>query len=292
MTWERFALRNRRSIPETSSLARRGGTRWPHVLIAGVVAAWSIYSYVSSFRTNPITGELQRISMSFEQEIAMGQDAARKVIAQYGGLDPDPSQKQRVSRIGGEIVFAALGDQNPYPFEFHVLKNHQAIDAFAYPGGQVFITAGLLDQLPTDGQLAGVLAHEIAHVMLRHGAERLANARFSKGLTGALIISAYDPGDPESRKAAEVALALSHLMKMQYSREDELESDRHGVQFMAKAGYDPRALLRVIDILEAAGNGQRPDFFSTHPHPEHRRERIERSISELYPKSLPSTLKP
>jgi predicted Zn-dependent protease len=247
---------------------------------------------VSSFQTNPITGERQRISLSTSQEIAMGQEAAPQMIAQHGGLDPDEARQRRVDRVGTELVQSALGEQNPYPFEFHVLKNQQAINAFALPGGQVFVTAGLLDQLATDGQLAAVLAHEIAHVARRHAAERLSDASLTQGLTGALILSAKDSENPDSQKAAEVALALSHLINMKYGREDELEADRDGIQIMSMAGYDPRGLLQVIAILQAAGNGRTPEFFSTHPGPDRRIERIEAAITELFPEGIPASLRP
>jgi predicted Zn-dependent protease len=259
--------------------------------VAGLVAVYSMYSYFSSFQTNPITGESQRVSMSPKQEIAMGQEAAPNMIARHGGLHPDEARQQRVDRVGNEIVLA-LGEQNPYPFEFHVLRNVNAINAFALPGGQVFITAGLLDRLETDGQLAGVLAHEIGHVVERHSAERLAKATFAEGLTGAIVIASYDPDNPDTKKAAQVALAVGHLINMKYGREEELESDRDGVHFMAKAGYDPRAMLRVMEVLRSAGNGRLPEFFSTHPNPDERIELIERAIMELYPNEVPSSLKP
>jgi predicted Zn-dependent protease len=285
-------LRNGNSFQEPSYAPKTGGTRWPHVIIAGLVAAYSVMSYVSSFQTNPITGERQRISLSTSQEIAMGQEAAPQIVAQHGGLDPDAARQRRVDRVGGELVQRALGDENPYPFEFHLLRNQDAINAFALPGGQVFVTAGLFDQLKTDGQLAAVLAHEIAHVARRHAAERLSDTNLAHGLTGILILSGRESENPDSKKAAEVALALSHLVNMKYGREDELEADRDGIQIMAMAGYDPRGLLQVIEILQAAGNGRTPEFFSTHPDPDRRIERVEAAITELFPDGIPESLRP
>jgi beta-barrel assembly-enhancing protease len=263
-----FRLRNRSAIEEPSHALRTGGSRWPHVILAGLVAAYSVFSYVSSFQTNPITGERQRIAFSPRQEIAMGQEAAPKMIAQHGGLDPDEARQLRVAQVGAELVRKSLGAENPYPFEFHVLKNDQVMNAFALPGGQVFITAAFLDQLKTDGQLAGVLAHEIGHVVERHAAERLSKTDLAQGLTGALILSSRDSDNPDSKKAAQVALAISHLIKMKYGREDELEADRDGIHIMIEAGYDPKAMIRVIEILRANGDGMAPEFFSTHPEPD------------------------
>lgn len=285
-------MRNRTDLQEPSPDLRTGGSRWPHVIVAGLVAAYSIFSYVRSFQTNPITGERQRISLSVGQEIAMGQEAAPKMIAQHGGLDPDETRQQHIERIGSQLVEDALGEENPYPFGFHILKNEKAINAFALPGGQIFVTAGLFDRLTTDGQLAAALAHEMGHIIQRHGAERLSDNRLTHGMTGALILSAKNSDDPEMQKAAQAALAISHLINMKYGREDELEADRDGIRILVASGYDPRALIKVIDILRQAGNGMAPEFFSTHPDPDHRIERIEAAITEIFPEEVPSDLKP
>ncbi len=262
------------------------------MILAAVVAGFSIYSYCVSPRTNPITGEHQRVFISPKKEIAIGRQAAPKMIARYGGLHPDPHRQDRADRIGRKILAAVLGDHSPYPFEFHVLRDERIINAFALPGGQVFITAGLFDQLQTDGQLAGVLAHEIAHVVERHSAERLAKSHLTREITGAVVLSAYDPDDPETQKAAQVALALGQLINMKFGREDELEADRDGVYFMAKAGYNPLAMLKVMEVLKSAGHGRTAEFFSTHPDPDERIERIQQIILQLFPRQIPATLTP
>lgn len=282
----------RRQQPFANQPLRHGATRWPHVIIAGLIALLSVISYFRSFQTNPVTGETQRVSMSIEQEIALGRQAAAKTFSQYGGRHPDEQRQLRVERVGRKILEEAIGEKNPYPFEFHVLRDERAVNAFALPGGQVFITAGLLDQLQTEGQLAAVLAHEIGHVVERHAAERLAKAKLSQGLTGAIVIAAYDPDDPKSRRAAEVAIAISHLNNLKYSREDELESDRVGVVFMTKAGYDPNAMIRVMEILQKSAVGKRLEFFRTHPEPERRIEQIETAIAEIFPEGNPKWLIP
>src|SRR5690606_28127547 len=119
------------------------------------------------------------------------------------------------------------------PFEFHVLADQQTINAFALPGGQVFVTEGLLQLLETEGELAGVLAHEIFHVVGRHSAEQVARAQLAEGLTGAAVIAAYDPNDPSSAQSAQVALLVGQVVNMRFGREDELESDHEGVSYMA-----------------------------------------------------------
>jgi predicted Zn-dependent protease len=161
------------------------------------------------------------------------------------------------------------------------------------PGGQVFITEGLLRRLKTDGQLAGVLGHEIAHVVARHGAEHIAKQQLTQGLTGAAVLATYDPSNPSSRNSAAVAAMIGQLVNMRFGRQDELESDNLGVRFTSEAGYDPRSLIALMKILDESSQGNRPpEFFSTHPNPENRVQRIEAEIRERYPDGVPAGLEP
>ncbi|HYF39539.1 MAG TPA: M48 family metallopeptidase, partial [Gemmatimonadales bacterium] len=162
---------------------------------------------------------------------------------------------------------------------------------FALPGGQIFITEGLLRRLTTDGQVAGVLGHEIAHVVARHGAEHIAKQQLTQGLTGAAVLATYDPSDPSSRGSAAVAAMIGQLVNMRFGRQDELESDRLGVRFTGEAGYDPRSMTALMQILGEASEGNRPpEFFSTHPNPENRIQRIQEAIQEQYPNGVPEGL--
>jgi len=155
----------------------------------------------------------------------------------------------------------------------------------------MFITAALYDQLETEGQLAGVMAHEIGHVIARHSSQQIAKQQLTEGLTGAAVIAAYDPNNSNSRQAGQIALLVGQLVNMKFGRDDELQSDRLGVQFMIEAGYDPQAMIRVMEILAAAAQGnQPPEFFSTHPNPDNRIARIEEAIREEYPDGVPSGL--
>jgi len=178
-------------------------------------------------------------------------------------------------------------------FECHLLADNQTINAFALPGGQVFITSALFDELETEGQLAGVLAHEIGHVVARHSAQQIAKAQLTEGLTGAVVVASYDPQNPNSRSAAYIAQIVGQLVNMKYGRDDELQSDRLGVRFMSEAGYDPRSLIRVMEILAASSKGnQPPEFFSTHPNPDNRIARIQQAIQEVFPQGVPDGLIP
>ena len=104
----------------------------------------------------------------------------------------------------------------------------------------------------------------------------------TQGLTGAVVIASYDPNDPSSQRTAQVTLLIGQLINLKFGRDDELESDRLGVRFMAESGYDPNAMIQVMEVLAAASDGQGPpEFFSTHPNPEDRIERIRETIAEL-----------
>ncbi|MCI0677315.1 MAG: M48 family metalloprotease [Phycisphaerales bacterium] len=264
----------------------------PRIVMAIVIALISIVSYYAYRVYNPVTGETQHINIDQQTEVALGLQASGEMAAQFGGLHPDPAAQERVDRIGQRLVSRSGAAKGNYPFEFHVLGDERTINAFALPGGQVFITAGLLNRLETDGQVAGVLSHEIVHVVGRHGAEHIAKQQLTQGLTGAAVLATYNPDDPSSRGSAAVALLIGQLVTMKYGRADESESDRWGVKFMAEAGYDPRAMIRVMEVLREAseGRGAPPEFFSTHPDPGRRIEEIEEAVRELYPNGVPAEL--
>lgn len=280
----------------TFGFTPRGGGRGMNpgrLLIAVILAVVSAIGYFSMKQYNPVTGETQHVSMSVGQEIALGLQAAPEMAAQYGGLDPDPEAQQMVKQVGQRILAGSAAGKSEYQFDFHLLADPETINAFALPGGQVFITNGLLRRLTTEGQLAGVLGHEIGHVVGRHGAEQMAKAQLTQGLTGAAVIATYDPNDPNSRASAQVAMLVGQLVTMKFGRDDETESDRLGVRFLAESGYDPRAMLVVMQVLAEASQGAAPpEFFSTHPNPENRMEVIEAAIRERFPEGVPAEATP
>ncbi|MCI0529589.1 MAG: M48 family metallopeptidase, partial [Nitrospira sp.] len=260
-------------------------------VMAIVVAVISLISYFASREYNPVTKETQYVSITPEQEIALGLQAAPQMAKQYGGLYPDKNAQATVDKIGRQLVFKTAASQTPYKFDFHVLADDGAINAFALPGGQIFITTGLMKRLRTEGELAGVLGHEIGHVVARHGAEHIAKQQLTQGLTGAAVLATYDPNDPSSQKTAAVAALIGNLINMKFGREDELESDKLGVRFLSEAGCDPRAMISVMEILAEASKGPRPpEFFSTHPNPENRIEQIKAAIQEQFPNGIPEGL--
>jgi beta-barrel assembly-enhancing protease len=262
------------------------------LLMALVVAVISILGYFGKTAFNTVTEEKQHVGgITPEQEVALGLQAAPEMFQQFGGQDPDPKYQAMVQKVGQRLVSQTAAAQSPYRFEFHVLDDPQTINAFALPGGQVAITEGLLKRLDTEGQLAGVLGHEMGHVLARHGAEHIAKQQLTQGLTGAAVLATYDPNDPSSRGSAAVAAMIGQLVTMRFGRQDELESDELGVRFSSEAGYDPRAMIGLMKILEESSEGGRPpEFFSTHPNPENRVARIQAEIQQRFPDGVPAGL--
>jgi predicted Zn-dependent protease len=259
-----------------------------------VIAVIALCSYFGSSVYNPVTGENQHLSLTPRQEIALGLQSTPQMIQQYGGLYPDQELQNLVDRVGEKIVRESDAGQTEWQFEFHLLNDPETINAFALPGGQVFITTALLSRFQTEGQLAGVLGHEIGHVVARHSAQQIAKSELTQGLIGGVVVAASDPNNPRSgAAAAQIATVVGQLVNMKFGREDELQSDQLGVRFMAEAGYDPRAMVAVMQILaEAGGGGRQPEFFSTHPNPENRIQRIQEAIQAEFPNGVPEGLTP
>lgn len=252
------------------------------LLLAVGIALFTLFNYYSKRSENPVTGEIQHISMTPAQEIALGLQAAPQMADQHGGLYPDEQVQKYIKSIGRQLVQNSAARKSPYKFDFHVLRDEQTVNAFALPGGQIFITAALLSRLKSDDQVAGVIGHEIGHVVGRHGAEHMAKAQLTQGLTGAAVIAAYDPNNAASRNSAAVAAMVGNMINMKFGRDDELESDKLGLYYMHASGYNPNEMVEVMRVLEEAGGGsQRSEFFSTHPSPENRIGRIKEIINQM-----------
>jgi predicted Zn-dependent protease len=249
-------------------------------LIFGLIAAViAVFTYFSNTQENPVTGEKQHISLTPEQEVQLGLESAPQMAQQFGGLYPDEKVQQSVKRVGQKIVNSTDVKNSPYQFDFHVLADNKTINAFAVPGGQIFITAALLDKLKNEDQLAGVLGHEITHVVGRHSAEQIAKQQLTQGLAGAAAIATEDPNSPGRNSA--IAAYVANLIGLKYGRDDEIESDQLGVRWMVESGYNPEAMIDVMEVLRAAGGPNRPsEFMSSHPDPDNRIERIREAIAK------------
>lgn len=257
------------------------------LLLGLLFAAFGLFNYCSSVSQNPITDEQQRVALAPQQEIALGRQGRQDVVQQIGGLYRSQTLQDYLDQVGQQVVRQSEASQAPYPFEFHLLDAPNTVNALALPGGQIFITTGLLSQMDSEAQLAGVLGHEVGHVVARHGSEYLARQQLGVMLVNAIGIAASEDAQG-AQQAAAIAQAVNQLINLKYSREDELESDRLGLQFMTEAGYDPQGLVELMQILEEAqAGGSPPDFLSTHPSPDNRIARIETHIREIYPDGVP-----
>ena len=254
-----------------SGYGNQSNFRWGGLLIAALFAGFAVCKYYSSSEFNEITGEKQHIgNITKEQEMMMGLQSAPSMAQEYGGLYPDEKAQAYVKQVGQRIVQNSDVKNEGYQFDFHLLADPNVVNAFALPGGQVFITQALFGRLQNEDQLAGIFGHEITHVVARHGSQQMAQQALLKGVTGAAVIAA---GDYSSSQGIQM---IANMIGMKYGRSQESQSDEFGVKFMTQSGYDPRALIDVMHILdEASGGGQRqPEYLSTHPNPEHRIEDI------------------
>lgn len=261
------------------------------LMIALAIALFSVVSYFMKSSVNPVTGEKQHIGISAEQEVALGLQAAPSMARQYGGESSDVRGRALLEQVGQRIVQNSDASKGPYQYSFHLLADPETINAFALPGGQVFITEGLFKKLTSPGQLAGVLGHEVGHVIGRHGAEQLEQRKLTQGLTGAAVLASYDPRNPRSAQNAYIATMIGQMVSLKYSRADENEADHFGVQLMSEAGYNPQSMLHVMEILRDTAKGPRPpEFFSTHPDPGNRLEHIKAEIQKVFPNGVPGDL--
>ena len=255
------------------------------LVIAAVIALIALVSYFGNTTINPVTGEKQRVAMTPEQEVAIGLKAAPQMAAQMGGLSQNTKARELVRRVGSRLVRESFAGRSTYKFSFHVLADRRTVNAFALPGGPIFITEALLGRLRTEGELAGVLGHEIGHVIARHASERLAKQQLTQGLISAVVVGSGD------YTSAQIAQVVGGMINMKYGRDDELESDALGVRIAFEAGYDPRAMAGVMEVLaKASGGSKQPEFASTHPAPENRQARIKEEIAKRFPSGVPDGL--
>lgn len=252
---------------------RRGNSKVKLLIGAGIIL-FAVIKYCSSAEVNPYTGEKQHIALSEAQEIALGLQAAPQMAQQHGGLYPNENYQAFVDQVGNRLVNNSVAKETGYQYDFHLLADSQTINAFALPGGQIFITYALFSKLENEDQLAGVLGHEIGHVVGRHPAERMSKHELTQGIINGVAVG-FDPN------TAQGAAAIAQMVNMSYGRDDELQSDDLGVRFMLKANYNPEEMIGVMEILKAAaGPNRQPERMSTHPDPENRIEKIREAIKK------------
>ena len=248
---------------------RRGSWKI-RIFIGLAIVGFAFVQRCNNKEENPYTGRSQTISMTPEQEISIGLQSAPEMAQQHGGLYPDERLQSFVDAVGNKLVSNSIARETPYQYDFHLLADDRTINAFALPGGQVFITYALFSKL-NESQLAGVLGHEIGHVIGRHSAERIAESNFWKTVSMGATVGA---------DAGGIVGSIGQSTLLKNGRGDELESDELGVFIMIQSGYEPEEMIRVMQILkDAAGPNRQPEFQSTHPDPDNRIQKIKRSDS-------------
>lgn len=259
---------------------QRSGINVRVLLMLGIIG-FSVLKYFMTSSVNPVTGEKQHVSLSPEQEIAMGLQSAPQMAAEFGGEYNDPKVQNAIKAIGNKLVKSSQAANSPYQFNFHVLADPETVNAFALPGGQIFITVGLLKRLENEHQIAGVLGHEIGHVINRHSAEHMAKQGLLQGVVQGVVMGASD-GSGGGMGTAQIAQYVGSMVNMKFGRDDELESDKYGLHYMHEAGYKPDQMIRVMEILQEASGGQRQsEFSSSHPSPENRIVKIKEEIAKM-----------
>lgn len=244
------------------------------VLVLSVAPLWGC-------TTNPATGRSQLLALSWEDEIAMGGQAAPEFLDQSGGQVGDALVVEYISDLGDRL--AAQSENPDLEWEFFVLDS-AVINAFALPGGKVFVSRGLLEKMTNEAQLAGVLGHEIGHVTARHGNERMTKAIGVQVLVAGVAIGGSASGSEWGQYLGLGTAAGGQLYLLKYSRSNELEADALGVRYMTNLGYNPVGQMQVMEILrEAGGGGGGPEWLATHPAPDTRIADLDALIQDEYP---------
>jgi hypothetical protein len=213
-----------------------------------------------------------------QQDIEVGKRAAVDAERQLP-LCNAPRVDAYLTELGMHLVAKLPTNGVQYPFEFHCV-NDKAINAFALPGGYVFINRGAIEVADNEAQLAGVMAHEISHVALRHGTNQATKAQAAEGFLG--IAGGIFGGSAGGALLTQLGAFAAGGVLLRYSRTAESQADVMGTQVLYDSGYDPRAMAQFFEKLEAETKGKNPpEFFSDHPNPEHRVERVDEEIDKL-----------
>jgi Zn-dependent protease with chaperone function len=213
-----------------------------------------------------------------QQDVELGKKAALDAAKQLPSCNA-PKVDAYLTQLGRRLASKLPTGGVQYPFEFHCV-NDKAINAFALPGGYVFINRGAIEAADNEGQLAAVMAHELSHVALRHGTNQATKAQATQGFLG--IASGIFGGSTSGALLTQLGAFAAGGVLLRYSRTAESQADVMGTQVLYDTGYDPRAMTQFFEKLEAETKGKNPpEFLSDHPNPEHRVERVNDEIERL-----------
>lgn len=213
-----------------------------------------------------------------QDDIALGREVAADAQKQLPSCN-DPRVDAYLTKLGRKLIAKLPTGGVQYPWEFHCV-NDKEINAFALPGGYVFVNRGAIEVSDDEAQLAGVMAHELAHVVLRHGTAEATKAQAAQGVVG--ILGAILGGNAGGALLTELGRFSAGGVLLKYSRASETQADVMGTQVLYDAGYDPRALAQFFEKIETESKGKNPpEFFSDHPNPEYRVQRVQEEIQQL-----------
>ncbi|MEO1279458.1 MAG: M48 family metallopeptidase [Planctomycetota bacterium] len=254
------------------------------------VMVFAVLPALTGCATDPTTGDrFFTLSPSWDSDVSLGLEAAPSFRDEFGGPVPDTAIRDYVTEVGMSMVpYVEEGVPGDLPWEFTIL-NSDVLNAFALPGGQVFITRGLASQLKNEAELAGVLGHEIGHVTARHGNRQMSRAMLVQGglVAGAIVIGAADE-DSVLRRYGQYGLPVAQvggqLVVLRYGRDAEYQADELGMRYMSRAGYKPSGQRGVMMTLaRLSEGGQRPPvWLSTHPYPDDRVARIDNLLNSTF----------
>jgi Zn-dependent protease with chaperone function len=215
---------------------------------------------------------------SVQQDITVGKENALQAMRQLPMCN-SPKVDAYLTQLGMKLVAHLNTHGATYPWEFHCV-NDRAINAFALPGGYVFVNRGAIEAADNEAQLAGVMAHELSHVALRHGTNQASKAQVGEGLAG--LAGGLFGGGAGGAMVQQVSAFAAGSVLLRYSRTAETQADVSGTQVLYDSGYDPRAMAQFFEKLEAETKGKNPpEFFSDHPNPDHRVQRVDQEIDKL-----------
>ena len=234
---------------------------------------------------NPVTGKRQLALMSESQEVAMGQASHPEVLSEFGMVDSEDLQLY-FSRIGNDL--ARVSHRPNLPWQFTVVDS-PVVNAFAVPGGYIYLTRGILEHMNNEAELAGVLGHEIGHVTARHSVTQISQGQLMNlGLGVGSILS------PTFQQLGGLAQMGLEVLMLKYSRDHERESDQLGLQYMAKCGYDPEQMSRFFQVfigMREEGDQSIPNWLSSHPSPPDRIKNTSAEASRIKSTSPPRDYK-
>src|SRR5579864_3109995 len=214
---------------------------------------------------------------SKEQDVQLGQENAAQVRKQLTVIK-DPILTDYVTQVGKRLMSAREAQESGFPFTFEVVAD-PSINAFALPGGPMFINTGLLKAVDNEAQLAGVMGHEMSHVILRHGTNQASKSKF---IELPAVLASQMAGESMIGKLAQAGIGLgANSVLLKFSRSAESQADLMGSHLMAESGYDPMEMARFFEKLNAQGGGRTIQFLSDHPNPDNREKAIEAEAHRL-----------